>query len=125
MRRQVRPVAGDVLQDATALYSDTRTALGAAGIDYTSAASGFHADSKAVGFFTAGNRRLVGAFHNNSRLNDLYKEKYSRRPAGAWQAQLSIVLFFLLPVKMLCLFASSPAKTFKNGMVRGRPPAQP
>ena len=68
------PVAGDVLQGASALYSDTRTALGAAGIDYASAAYGFHANSKAMGFFAAGYGRLVGTFHDYSRLKNLYKE---------------------------------------------------
>ena len=82
MRRHVRPVAGDFLQDATALYGDTRTALGAAGIDYASAAYGFHANSEAVGFFAAGYGRLVGAFHDYSRLKNLYKEKFAATRMG-------------------------------------------
>ncbi len=70
------PVAGDVLQGAIALYSDTRTAFGAAGIDYPSAAYGLHANPKAMGFFAAGYGRLVGTFHNYSRLKNLYKENF-------------------------------------------------
>ena len=81
-RRLVGPVAGDVLQDSTALYSDTRTALGAACINYASAAYGFHADSKAMGFFAAGYGRLVGAFHDYSRLKNLYKEKFAATRMG-------------------------------------------
>ena len=38
-------------------------AFGASGIDDSTAATGFHANQKAVGARTAGFRRLVSAFH--------------------------------------------------------------
>ena len=71
--RRHRQNAGEVLQNLAEsglrLDSNTRAAFGAAGIDYPTTANGFHANSKAVGFFAAGDGRLVGTFHGGSRLD--------------------------------------------------------
>ena len=104
-RRQVRPFAGDVLQDATALYSDTRAALGAAGVNYPSATHGFHANSEAVGLFAAGNGRLVGTFHDYSRLKNLYKEKICCYPREISKRNSALSCFFCCPSRC---YVSSP-----------------
>lgn len=46
-----------------ALYSQTLATLGAAGFDDSAAATGFHANEKAVCTLAAGNGRLESAFH--------------------------------------------------------------
>jgi hypothetical protein len=93
-RRQFLPFAGDVLQNATSLYSDTCATLGTTGIDHPSAANGFHANSKAVGFFATGNRRLVGAFHDYSRLNDFYGENICRAVCRPSKNNSTLSCFF-------------------------------
>ena len=60
--------AAEFLQLAENLDGDTRATLGTTGIDNTTAANGFHANSEAVGFLAAGNGRLVRTFHDYSRL---------------------------------------------------------
>src|SRR5690606_19594464 len=49
-----------------ALDGQALAALGAAGVQHGTAATGFHAHAKAVGTLAAGNGRLVGAFHGRS-----------------------------------------------------------
>jgi hypothetical protein len=49
-----------------ALDSQTLAAFGAACVDHSAAATGFHANQKAVGTGATCLRRLVGAFHNSS-----------------------------------------------------------
>jgi hypothetical protein len=50
---------------AAALDAETMTTFGTTRTDHSTAASGTHANQKAVGALAAHNRRLVGAFHGN------------------------------------------------------------
>ena len=68
-RRNAGEVLKNLAESGLRLNCNTRTAFGAPGIDYPTTADGFHANSKAVGFFAAGDGRLVGTFHDSSRLD--------------------------------------------------------
>jgi hypothetical protein len=52
------------------LDSQTLTAFGAASVDDSAAATGFHADQKAVGTCAAGLGGLVSAFHGQFSINN-------------------------------------------------------
>jgi hypothetical protein len=66
--------AGNALQLPANLNGDTRAAFGTAGIDHAAATNGFHANSKAMGFLSAGHGGLVGTFHD-----------YSLQMTNAWK----------------------------------------
>ena len=68
-RRNVGLVLQNLADRGLQLNSDTRAAFGAAGVDHPATSNGFHANSEAVGFFAARDGRLVGTFHDCSRLD--------------------------------------------------------
>jgi hypothetical protein len=61
-----------------ALDSQTLAAFGAACVDHSATATGFHADQKAVGTGATCLRWLVGAFHNSSFVSKAVNQLWTK-----------------------------------------------
>jgi hypothetical protein len=85
VREQKRETKTTRFSAAKSLYSQTLAAFGAACINHSATATGFHAYQKAMGTGAAGFRRLVSAFHGLSktgRRNLALSQKNSQKSSA-------------------------------------------